>query len=399
MAKKKTSPDITLNEEQKNALSLLFKWWKHPSAPLFQISGAAGTGKTTLIKYMIKEIGLKKEEVLFVAYVGKATLAMSRTGLNAKTIHSAICRAIEEPIYDKDGKQLIIDGVPQYTTKFVRREYLDECVKLIVVDEGAMVPKRLAEWLMSYKIPIIVLGDLNQLPPVMGKSYFLQEPDAILTEIMRQSNQSPIPYLARMISEGKTEFTKECVIADKIRFVKYYHANEKYYTDADIVICPTNSQRDQLNHFLREDVFQRKEDYPIQGDKMICRKNDWKRVIQSNIYLINGMIGYVEDIHLESLHAGSIDIDFRPEFIKDDMYCNVTLDRLYLNMDYENKRNWFSRLDQFEYGYAITCHLAQGSQYQNVTVDMTQLRGSKKYRSQWLYTAVTRAIDTLTIII
>lgn len=390
---------MKLNEQQMFALSSLMEWWGKHSSPLFQISGAAGTGKTTIIRYLIKEIGLNNDEVLFVAYVGKATLAMSMNGLNAQTIHSAICDYEKEPIIGKNGRQLVIDDKAQYKFIFHKKESLNPKIKLIVVDEGAMVPEKLAEWLMSYKIPIIVLGDLNQLPPVMGKSYFLQKPDVVLTQIMRQSKDSPIPYLAKMVVDGNIYFDREVIIANKIVIMKKKRANEFSYTDPDIVICPNNHQRDELNNFIRRGIYKRTNDYPIIGDKLICRENDWNRLIRKHIYLINGMIGYVSDIHLETLHRGSVDIDFRPEFLKDDIFYDVTLDRTYLNLSYEDKRNYFSYLDKFEYGYAITCHLAQGSQYKNVLVDITELRGRRSYIKQWLYTAITRAIDKLTILI
>ena len=394
-------PDIKLNKQQSLALPLLIKWWNQRTKPLFQISGLAGTGKTTLIQFLIREIGLREEEVLFVAYIGKATLAMSLKGLNASTIHHAICNTYKKPILDEHQKPVMANGAPQYTVKFERKEALDPNIKLIVVDEAAMVPEKLADWLMRYKIPIIALGDLHQLPPIYGKSVFLQKPDVELTEIMRQSDDSPIPYLAKAICEGKIRFDKRDEYGDKIRIIRRYDRvdYDELFTEPDIILCGTNNHRDKLNNHIRSYIYKRTQEYPIIGDKLICRKNDWSRCIGDNIYLTNGLVGYVEDIHLETLHKDSIDIDFRPEFIPDDSFDNVTLDRTYLNLPYKFKKEYGGLLNRFEYGYAITCHLAQGSEYKHVLIDTSDIYfGTKTRVKQWLYTAVTRASEKVTIL-
>jgi ATPase subunit of ABC transporter with duplicated ATPase domains len=93
-----TVPKVTLNPEQEETLQKMLDWWHDSSNQTFEITGAAGTGKTTLIRYLVAKLGLRKDEVLFTAYVGKATLAMTRNGLNAKTIHAAICT------FSKNGK-------------------------------------------------------------------------------------------------------------------------------------------------------------------------------------------------------------------------------------------------------------------------------------------------------
>ena len=394
--------DIRLNNEQSAVLSSLVEWWNRRSSPLFQISGAAGTGKTTLIQYMIHEIGLSDNEVLFVAYVGKAALNMQLHGLNAKTIHSAICDVKRTPIYKKKKRNLYDDEEEddrvKYRMEFVRKKKLNSKIKLIVVDEGAMVPKQLADWLMEYHIPMIILGDLNQLPPVFGTGVFLKKPDAILTEIMRQAKDSPIPYLARLVSEGQ-QITHECTIGDKITVLRHTHVDDSLYHKANIVLCPTNRERDVWNAYIRKEIFHRKKNFPVIGDKLICRENNWRICIHDMIYLINGLIGYVTEADISTITPTSMDIDFRPEFLETDEFRNITLDRKYLAMNAQEKKNYFSWLNKFEYGYAITCHLAQGSQYDHVCVDISQLRGSGRYMRQWLYTAVTRAIDQLTIII
>ena len=389
-------PDIELNAQQKDTLEKLRDWWYNGTSQTFEISGAAGTGKTTLIKYLIKELRLYKEEVLFTAYVGKATLAMTRSGVTAKTIHSAITYATDEFKYDDNGEKILIYGRAARKKKFVKRPYLDQRIKLIVVDEGSMVPEKLAEWLLSYRIPIIVLGDLNQLPPVAGTSVFLKKPDAVLTEIMRQASDSPIPYFAQFILKNGPRL-KPGYIGDKIKIIRRDLLTDDILQSADVVICGRNKTRDMLNKYIRENIFGRTNETPVIGDKLICRENDWSRCIDEDYYLINGLIGYVVDIDLETISKDSMVLDFKPDFL-DECFKNVVLDRVFMKLTPQEKKYYKTDFTKFEYGYAITCHLSQGSQYNKVVV-FYEFMHDYEYATKWLYTAVTRAIDELIVVI
>lgn len=388
---------MKLNEQQAQAIEALRKWWYNGNKQVFQISGAAGTGKTTLIRYLINEIKLEHDEVLFTAFVGKATLAMSRNGLNAKTLHSAICYCKDEPVLDENGN--VVTEYNRRVTKrvFTRRRKIDPRIRLIVVDEGSMVPAKMADWLLKFKVPIIVLGDLNQLPPVIGDSFFLKEPDVVLTQIMRQSSESPIPYFAQNVLQNGTKcLSPGLQIGNKINVLSKADITPELLKDYDVIICGTNKTRNNLNTYIRERIYGRTQEYPVIGDKLICRENDWTFSVD-DVYLINGLIGYVTDIDLESISDYTMKIDFKPEFM-DNEFKNVTLDRIYMGLSPNDKRFYRSNYHKFEYGYAITCHLSQGSQYNRVLV-FNESFGTAEERRKWLYTAVTRAIDKVTILI
>ena len=388
---------MKLNEQKAQDIEALRKWWYNGNKQVFQISGAAGTGKTTLIRYLINEIKLEHDEVLFTAFVGKATLAMTRNGLNAKTLHSAICYCKDEPVLDENGN--VVTEYNRRVTKrvFTRRKKIDPRIRLIVVDEGSMVPAKMADWLLKFKVPIIVLGDLNQLPPVIGDSFFLKEPDVVLTQIMRQSSESPIPYFAQNVLQNGTKcLSPGLQIGDKINVLSKADITPELLKDYDVIICGTNKTRNNLNTYIRERIYGRTQEYPVIGDKLICRENDWTFSVD-DVYLINGLIGYVTDIDLESISDYTMKIDFKPEFM-DNEFKNVTLDRIYMGLSPNDKRFYRSNYHKFEYGYAITCHLSQGSQYNRVLV-FNESFGTAEERRKWLYTAVTRAIDKVTILI
>ena len=394
---------MSLNGGQQLALKLLITWWRHKTSKVFQISGAAGTGKTYIVRKLIEAIGLDLSNVLFMAYIGKASLAMVQNGLPGKTIHSAICDTELETQKDCFGNVVKReDGSPVIIPLFKPKPSLPEHIKLLVVDEGAMVPEKLGKWILGYNIPTIVLGDLNQLPPVFGKPFFLRNPDVILTEIMRQSKDSPIPWLANKILQGS--LPKYGNYKDIISIVHSSDITVDDMLESNIVICGRNKTRWYLNHDMRRRTFnippnEENPKEPLIGDKLICRKNNWiVKIRDTEISLINGMIGEVKDIIYELSSKQFTTIDFKPE-ITDKLFFNVPVDlshfRNYITSNSGVPKR--SLYESFELGYAITCHLAQGSQYDNVMV-MYEVMGNRDYQRQWLYTAVTRAKKKLTIV-
>lgn len=390
---------FTPTEEQLDGLIRTEKWYRTMNKQVWEISGIAGSGKTTMVYHLINKLGIKLYDVAFVAYVGKATLALCRKGTPAKTIHSFIYELVEEPKRTKDGDIVVDDelGKTVFAPKFVKKESLPKNIKLIVVDEGAMVSKPIADDLKSYGIPIIVLGDRNQLPPVTGESVFLINPDVNLTKPMRQSLDSPIIYLAQRAIEGKTiqygKYGDTCFVIPK-DMVK-----DSMMLKSDVTICAKNSTREIINNRVRHDILKINTDSPVVGDKMICRQNNWTKCIAENIFLINGLIGYVERIDRESYDTRKLNIDFRPEFLKDECFNNIALDYRYLMAPYEVKRKTPRTFyNKFEYAYAITCHLSQGSEYDSVFVYDERV-GTFEYYKQWLYTAITRSSNSLIIAI
>ena len=402
---------FTLNEGQQNCLNKLIKWWNSydGSQQVFEIIGEAGTGKTSVIHALIENLeSLKIDNVLFVAFIGKAAMQMTKSGVRASTIHSAIYNAVEKVKKDKDGNVILKEGRPVTEIKFVKKVTLDPDIKLIVVDEAAMVDKKVARDLKDYGLPIIALGDTRQLPPIYGDSAFLQHPDFELTEIMRQKADSPIIKLAHSINTAKDLRLEPAAYGDKVLIIKkkdFLDLYSKVLLQADVVICGKNSTRDELNRYIRELNFKEK-GIPIDnipeiavGDKIICRKNNWLLAVD-DINLINGLIGTVESMDLESKTLNFLKIDFKPDFLTTP-FEDVKINLKYFfgsKMEKEYIKNSPHDGELFEFGYTITCHLAQGSQYEKVIVFCERL-GDNAYYRRWLYTAITRASDKLILVI
>ena len=406
---------IQLTTEQVMAQYEAENWFHKGEKQVFEISAKAGCGKSTLVRYIIKHLGLKIHDCLYVAFSGKAAARLAKEGLPAKTIHSAIYDYVKEYARDENNKIIYNKntGKPKKIGKFVLKDRIASAngkskVKLIVVDEGSMVSEVLAKDLLSFDIPVIVLGDLNQLPPVFGKPFFLQHPDVILTKNMRQAEGNPIVHLCDEILAGHTIGIGTYGTS---RVISKSQLNQTILSKASIVLTETNRLRWNINNLFREEIRGYKQlDYPHIGEKVICCKNNWHKCVGNDIYLTNGMSGYVVDVDKSSFNKRSMTMDFRPDFT----------DKIFTNLQFNYK--WMYRtpttstinetnplviedgeydyhLNRFDFGYAITTHKAQGEQYSKVVFLNEKMMHDKDDQKRLEYTAVSRAIDSITIVI
>lgn len=391
---------IEFNTEQIYALYDIENWWNKSEDQVYELSGAAGTGKTTLIRYFIDRIGLDLSEVAFVAYMGKAAMQMARNGLPSQTIHSLIYTYEKILDLDDDGKiQLTNKGKPKTKFQFMLKNKIDKKIKLIVIDEASMVSEDIGKDILSFGIPVIALGDLNQLPPVFGNPFFLKNPNFILEKPMRQKEGDPIVWLAhRILNDEPLQYG----VYDRSSVIPKSDLNKFILNKSDIVLTCTNKLRYEINKLFREEIKDiRKLEIPNEGEKIICRKNNWSRSLNDSIYLTNGMSGIIDYIDIESFDGKGVKIDFKPDFINK-KFKNIVLDydRLFSSPITDKSFDLFSfTRDQFEFAYAITTHLSQGSQYPNV-IFLNEKNGyNKDVYKKLQYTAITRASDTITIVI
>lgn len=392
---------MELNKMQGVASTKFQYWYKHPESrtrPWFEISGAAGTGKTTVVKHIIASLGLKDSEVIFMAFVGKAALALRLSGVNGRTIHSVLYRMVTTVKRDENGAVVYVHGKPETVSYFVKVSSLPEGTKLLVVDEGGMVDSNIGKDILSFGVPTLVLGDLHQLPPVFGTSLFLHEPDVILNEIMRQAKDSSIIYLSQLAMHGflipyGSYNNGECIV------IRKNELTDDHLREADLVICSTNRMRDYINWYIRKNIYGIDAPIVVPGDKVICRQNCWDVLLEDDsldidIALVNGMIGKVVNTDRNvSVPKSNMLIDFQPEFSKE-CFKNIPIDSTYVLSEYDKRKGVnpkFTSTVAFELGYCSTCHLAQGSQYPHIIVFLDSTPTTSDYFNKWLYTAITRA--------
>lgn len=393
---------IELNNGQLFATNDLEHWWHHSTKQVFGIEGPAGTGKTTIIRYFIERIGLELKDVLFMAYMGKAASQMIRNKLPAKTIHASCYDYVKVPAKDENGKTIYKEnGKPKMVMDFVLKDRLPGKPKCVVVDEAVMVPEQNGRDILSFGVPVIVLGDNNQLPPVFGNSFFLREPDVVLNEIMRQKEGDPIIHLSQEILKGKQ--LKPCILGSSGVIERKYLTTEQLM-DTDVIITGTNRLRGAVNKLFREQILDIENlEYPNFNEKVICRKNKWSESFKENgrIYLTNGLSGYVDNVKKSSYNGKTVSIDFKPDFTRG-YFRDLKISLPYLNTDPGENKDIFISPDcnAFEYAYAITTHLSQGSQYPRVTLFQEKsLAGNREYFTRLMYTGITRAMDSIRIVI
>src|SRR5262249_52541998 len=245
--------------QQDSALGAASTWLKaaRGRASIFRLFGYAGTGKTTLAKHLAEGIDGK---VLFAAFTGKAACVMRSKGCNgATTIHSLIYKARdngeETPSFELWG------GAP--ASKANRSG--DEC---------ALVDAELARDLMSFRVPLLVLGDPAQLPPIQGGGFFTDgAPDAMLTEVHRQAQDDPIVRLSMTIRAG-SPLRQGCYGATEV--VRPDGLDPARVINADQVLVGRNATRRAYNARLR----QRRgfaDELPMAGDKLVCLRNNRRK--------------------------------------------------------------------------------------------------------------------------
>ena len=396
---------MELTNKQTIGLDLAIRRWKD-GEKYTVIAGYAGTGKSTLVKFIISALsdyGIKPErDVAYATFTGKAAEVLRKKGNpNAITLH-----------------KLLYDHIPKANGGFLRKEKRNLEYKVVVVDEVSMVPKSMLDILLKHKIYVLFLGDPFQLPMIDKKEShnLLDHPHIFLDEIMRQEAESEIIQLTMKIRNGeKIDFSngKEVMVIPKKELVT------GHLLWADQIICATNNTRISINNQVRQLLGY--EGLPKDGEKLICLRNYWDDIsTNGNAALVNGTTGIIKNafenfrlvpmyIKIENHKVNFIQCDFiadgGDEFTQVNMDKNMILTgepcmtwKEAYNLNKYKKQLGEIVPKEFAFGYAITCHKAQGSEYDNVLVIEESFPFDKEEHARWLYTACTRAANKLVLV-
>jgi len=357
---------MQLSNDQTKAFDAIRAWFKTKEKS-FVLSGYAGTGKTTLAKYIAESIG--EDKVIFCSYTGKAANVLREKGCaNSGTIHSFLYTFT----HDEGGKP------------FFRLNYESAMAsaRLVIVDEYSMLPQEIIDDIHRLANKVLYLGDSFQLPPVNGECSL--QPDCMMEEIQRQALDSPIIRAATAVRLG--EKLEHCPDGD-FRYITRKQAGRDTFLNSDQVIVGRNATRREFNaKFLNYLGFKNPTQHAYGGEKIICLKNSRDRG------LFNGMIG--------KCVSGYFEGDFyNLTFETDGMVFN---DLPVWSGDMEEREFKGIKLpkgvERFDYAYAITCHKSQGSEFDNVLIYNEALGADMTEKRRWLYTAITRAKKTATLV-
>lgn len=396
--------------QQDRALVDIEHWLNDPSAPqVYRLFGYAGTGKSTLAK-AINELVDNRAKAC--AYTGKAASVMARKGLyGASTVHRLIytpvgndgshvkeleaeLKLLEEVTTPSKGLTMRTEAVrialqqakalgkqPQFLLK---EESAVSDAPLVILDECSMVPERMALDLLSFGVKVLVLGDPAQLPPVKGTGWFIDaQPDTLLTEVHRQAKDNPIINLATMVREGKNLPYGDFGLAQVVRKIDAEKA-----TSADQILCGTNAKRYVINRRHRVLGGYSAFEMPCAGEKVVCLRNN------HDLGLLNGTIWDVDDDSNEHWEPGESAVHLKITPDTGGLSQTIAAEAV-IFIDEEQKPQW-SSFDQFTWGYCLTVHKSQGSQWDDVVL-FDDWPAVTSHRN-WLYTGITRAAETLTVV-
>ena len=409
-------------------MELIDRWAEDPEGPqVFRVDGVAGGGKTSTTYRATRGI---KGTVLSCAPTAKAALVMRRKNWSdTVTIHKLIYHSREKAVahlkYLEDELQKLLQpdlfGLPMPTLDMDKQRVAKEITALrraieeerraiarpmftlnpcspvasaacTVMDEGSMVDSRVGSDTVSFKTKILVMQDPNQLPPVAsddGRGFFMAgNPNFELTQVHRQAKNSPVIRLATQIREEKENFrgfklgTYDGVGGPSRVFRRADVTKDQLAEmarEAQQIIVGKNDTRRSVNKAMRKRLgYWTDDELPTPGDKLVCLRNNYDEG------MLNGQLYTVQDVSdREESIIGLTLISDEGDHVVTTAHAAI--------FKGEKVPPWNRRdANEFDYGYALTCHKAQGSQWDRILIfDEHYVFRQDGWR--WAYTAATRA--------
>lgn len=381
-----TAP-IVFNEQQLEAIELAVQWYERwqrgdRKQQVFFLAGFAGTGKTTVAR-AIADRCAEFHQVAFIAPTGKAASRLRQKGCHhAITMHQFVYRLRGE---DEDGNPI-----------FSAKMSLDVRPKLVVCDEASMLGEYDARTLLGHGLPVLALGDIGQLPPVKASAAFNEENlDYLLTKIERQAGESNIIRASMFVRDGKKLPPREYEDVRVRRGSPPMEELLEHVGNDDAILCSYNSTRQRVNADIREKLgyFDR---LPMPGEKVVCLAN------QHGFGIMNGEQGIVVEYTTVSCTSTDDLEDEDDDGTRLKLLCLtdgrervVRFQKKSFSDDPEERKEFGRKTGAFDFGYAMTVHKSQGSEWDKVLVIEEVMRGIDY--AKLMYTAVTRAQRQLTI--
>lgn len=366
-----------LDDDQLEAYNGIKEWWTVQqniggTAKPIVLSGVAGSGKSTLMGLVLADLENpdgSKPYVKSAAYTGKAADVLRKKNIAADTLH-----------------YLLYNWVPTEHGLIPFKKTREEVeADIIVVDESSMVDNDIRADLEALKIPIIYLGDIEQLSAIVtdtsdSRPNVMADPDFRLTHVHRQALDSGIISVATDVRLGKNvKFGTYGLKQDMQKVGRNAVDDIELLSNADAVLCHYNATRHMYNEKIRNHRgFSG--NFPQVGERLICIKNN------RELGLVNGLITFVKHIVYED---GTLIIDMEDEvgnvFPKVKVHPEHFLGKEHPSMKKRITKNFF------EFGYCLTVFKAQGSSFGEVVIIEEDMKGRISEKRRWMYTAITRA--------
>ena len=362
---------MQLSDDQATAVAAIEDWLRRweldPTLAFtgdkrFVFGGLAGTGKTTIVSYLVDTLTDAGRLVRVTAPTGKAAHVLRSKGVDASTLHSLIYRS---RFTDRGWKHSLVPEI---------------AADLVIVDEASMLSTQLVNDVESFGIPVLYVGDHGQLEPVDDDPEIMKHCNVKLEKIHRQAEGSSIIQFAHRVRAGLSigsDAGEDVELAS--RFCK------RHFRTADVVVCGFRATRCRLNHAIRGvrgfEGFD-----PQVGETVICLANTLiKQGESSGQAIFNGLSAKVLHVHRGRRELRVLTDDDRELLVK------------YWAPQFGARETANPRVaganTLWDWGYAITAHKSQGSSYDTIAVlDETHPQWDT---ARWRYTAATRAVEKL----
>ena len=448
---------FSLTNDQQIAITKIVEFIFNPkSEQVFLLKGYAGTGKSSLIGTLVKTMAQFERKTVLLAPTGRAAKVFSLySDESAYTIHKKIYR--QKSMSDTGASFSLTNNLHQNTLFIVDEASMisNQSGENSFFGTGRLLDD-LVEFVYSgSNCKLLFLGDTAQLPPVKQsispamdahelQTYGLDVFESTLTEIMRQADESGILYNATLLrnalDNGATNAYPQLEVKD-FADVQRITGNDLieeisscYSRDGveeTIVISRANKSVNIFNNGIRNSVLYREEELS-NGDLLMVTKNNyfWLKEEAKVDFIANGE--FVEVLRIRSqmevyglrfcevvLYHKNYDIEFDAIINLDALHSERSDDAYkQSNMLYNalmeeyshigSKRDRYNQIKNnpyfnallVKYGYAVTCHKAQGGEWRNVFIDLSYINpdhlGDNFYR--WLYTSITRSAKMLYLV-
>ena len=417
--------------------------------PTYILRGYAGTGKTTLVKTLVKTLPAIGMKYVLMAPTGRAAKVLSNyTGQNASTLHRRIYQTKTFP----DGSIRITRAENKFKNA------------LFIVDEASMIGEQkefggssLLDDLLGYVFSgencrLLLIGDTAQLPPVesnespaldceyLKREFPVTAATYELTEVKRQALESGILYNAtdirQLLGQNLYEYHLPLFHLDGFNDIqkiepetfeeKLHNAFANMSGNEAVIVCKSNKRANMFNQAIRRRILNIEGEIAT-GDKLMVVKNNyyWTEGSSDISFIANGDMAEIRKIkHFEELYGfrfADVELSFTDYPESSNVEAKILLDTLNSNsaslteeenkrlfaaieedyMDIPNRRErykemkkspWFNAL-QVKFAYTLTCHKTQGGQWSSVFIDssLNQKETLEVEDLRWLYTALTRA--------
>jgi len=420
---------ITPTRDQRIALDAILDWYLGGGKTL-TLGGYAGTGKTTLLGQVRRK--LPRVRMVYASYTGKAVQVLRSKlppGTDISTLHRLLYTPTQRMVCKVSGEDLSLpanlgqsrpgstaqrawcdkhkpsgtarqaeDGdlvdipLPKPCTAVRKLDWLQNLspldgIDLVVVDEASMVSDKIWADLTKWGVPVLAVGDHGQLPPIKSQFNLMADPELKLEKIVRQLEGSPIIRLSMMAREGQPiplgEYGDGVVKIPRHRLGKMPIDPD---SPDEMIITGFNRTRNDTNSMIRRQLGRSGD--PMAGDIVICLRNDYERGVW------NGNRGRLESFSTDNPFMPWAEITvFGEDFTYEGGISQEQFGQPKTMTEVSRK------LGLWDFGYAITCHKAQGSQADRVTVIEERMPSADDaYHARWLYTAVTRAVSSLILV-